>query len=143
MATKPKQIHNAKNELMHFSVGAVIEVNGRYLLIDRDIEPLGFAGLAGHINERETPEQALLRKVGEESSLKVEKYSLLFEEEIEWNRCRAGAPSHYWYVYRCEVTGKVRNNTEASRSIGWYAPDEVRKLNLEPVWKYWFGKILS
>lgn len=67
MAVKPMQTQNSRGELMHFSVGAVIEVGGKYVLIDRDMEPFGFAGLAGHIDEGETPEEALFRKVGEES----------------------------------------------------------------------------
>lgn len=141
MAIKPKQTQNSKGEPMHFSVGAVIEVDGKYLLIDRDMEPFGFASLAGHIDEGETPEETLFRKVFEESGLKVKRRSLLFEEEVGWNWCRVGIQSHYWYVYMCEVEGEVRNNVEASRSIGWYAPDEIRKLKMEPVWKYWFEKM--
>lgn len=138
---EPRQMQNSKGELMHFSVGAVIKADGKYLLIDRDMEPLGFAGIAGHINEGEVPEETLFRKVLEEGSLKVKKYSLLFEEEVEWNWCRAGVQPHYWYVYDCEVEGEVKNNTEASKSIGWYNPNEIRKLKMEPVWRYWFEKL--
>ncbi len=141
MATRPKQAQNLKGETMHFSVGVVIEVDGRYLLIDRDMEPFGFAGLAGHIDEGETPEETLFRKVGEESGLKIKKCSLLFEEEVEWNWCRIGVRSHYWYLYKCEVEGEVENNPEASKSIGWYAHEEMKNLKWEPVWKYWFEKL--
>lgn len=141
MATKPKQAQNSKGNPMHFSVGAVIEINGRYLLIDRDMEPLGFAGLAGHIDKEETPEETLFRKVKEESGLKIKKHSLLFEEEVEWNWCRVGVQSHYWYLYKCEVEGEILNNPEASKSIGWYTPGEMAKLKWEPVWRYWFKKI--
>ena len=80
---------------MHFSVGAIIQKNSKYLLIDRDIEPFGFAGLAGHINTNETPEEALKRKVFEESGLELISQKLLFEEEIEWNWCHAGIKTHY------------------------------------------------
>ncbi len=62
MGSKPRQAQNSKGAQMHFSVGAVIEVGGKYLLIDRDMEPFGFAGIAGHIDEGETPEEALFRK---------------------------------------------------------------------------------
>jgi len=44
-------------------------------------------------------------------------------------------------VYECEVEGDPRNNPEASTSTGWYAPDEIKKLKMEPVWKYWFEKL--
>ncbi len=141
MGSKPKQIQNSKGVQMHFAVGAVIEVAGKYLLIDRDMEPFGFAGIAGHIDEGETPEEALFRKVKEESGLKIESYSLLFEEEVEWNWCRVGIQSHYWYMYKCEVEGKAQNNPEASKSIGWHTTEEIRTLKMEPVWKYWFEKL--
>lgn len=141
MAAKPKQTQNLKDEPMHFSVGAVIKIDGKYLLIDRDMEPFGYAGIAGHINEDENPQEALFRKVTEESGLEIKKHSLLFEEEIEWNWCRVGIQSHYWYLYKCEVEGEVQNNPEASKSIGLYSPDEMKKLKWEPVWKYWFEKL--
>lgn len=141
MGTKPKLEQNSKGVDMHFAVGAVIEVDGKYLLIDRDMEPLGFAGIAGHIDEGEEAEETLLRKVEEESGLKVKSHSLLFEEEVEWNWCRVGIQTHYWYLYKCEVEGDVKNNPEASKSIGWYALEEIQKLKWEPVWKYWFEKL--
>lgn len=138
---KPKESRNPKGVLMHFSVGATIKKGEKYLLIDRARVPLGFAGIAGHIDEGETSEAALLREVFDESGLKVKRYSLLFEEEVEWNWCKAGIKSHYWYVYQCEVEGEPQNNLEASKSIGWYTPEQIKKLNLEPVWKYWFEKL--
>jgi len=137
----PKTGKSKNGQVMHYSVGALIKKDDKYLLIDRVDPPLGFAGLAGHINEGEAPEETLLRKVSEESGLKIKNYSLLFEEEVEWNWCRAGIQSHYWYMYKCEVGGKTQNNPEASKSIGWYSADEIKKLKLEPVWEYWFKKI--
>ena len=137
----PKTGKSKNGQSMHYSVGALIEKDNKFLLIDRVAPPLGFAGIAGHINEGETPEEALFRKVSEESGLKVKSYSLLFEEEVEWNWCRIGIQSHYWYVYKCEVEGEARNNAEASKSIGWYTLDEIGKFKMEPVWKYWFEKI--
>ena len=141
MASKPKLALNPKGQPMHFAVEAVIESGGKYLLIDREAEPFGFTGIAGHVNEGENPEETLFRKVKEESGLEVKKHSLLFEEEAEWNWCRAGIQSHYWHLYKCEVEGEARNNPEASKCIGWYAPEEMKKLEWEPVWKYWFEKL--
>lgn len=141
MGTKPKQTLTRSGEQMHHTVGAVIAVDGKYLLIDRDMEPFGFAGLAGHIDEDESPEETLVRKVKEESGLALKNFALLYEEEVPWNRCRVGVSSHYWYLYHCEVEGVVQNNAEASKSIGWYTGAEMKKLVMEPVWKYWFEKL--
>jgi len=138
---KPKEKLNSKGILMHFSVGAVIKANGKYLLADRNIEPFGFAGIAGHVDEGETPEEALSREVFEESGLKIISCSLLFEEEVDWNWCSVGVKSHYWYVYQCEVEGEIKNNPVELKSSGWFTPEEIKKLKLEPVWKYWFEKL--
>ena len=76
----------SNGETTHVSVGAVIEREGKYLLIDRISPPFGFAGLAGHVDVGEVPEHAIVREVEEESGLKVVSKKLMFDEEILWNR---------------------------------------------------------
>ena len=103
----PKLGVSTQGKPMHYSVGALIERKGKYLLIDRLKPPPGFAGLAGHIDQGETPEQALYREVDEEGGLKVERYKKLFEEELNWNWCKKGGKGvdvHYWYLFNCEVS---------------------------------------
>lgn len=138
--SEPKIGRSSKGEIMHYSVGAIIEKDGRYLLIDRVKPPFGFAGLAGHIDEGENEITALLREVQEESDLRVVKHSLLYEEELDWNRCSKDIKVHYWYLFECQVDGEISRNFRETHSIGWYSPDEMRELTLEPVWKYWFDK---
>ncbi len=125
----------------HYSVGALIEKDGKYLLIDRVKPPLGFAGIAGHIDEGETHIEALIREIEEESGLKVVKHSLVYEEELNWNGCSRGVKVHYWYLFKCEVTGKISESKNEVKSIGWYTKEEISKLKLEPVWEYWFKKM--
>lgn len=126
---------------MHYSVGAAIKKDGKYLLIDRANPPFGFAGVAGHIDEGEDKIQTLEREVKEESGLKVESYKLLFEQELDWNWCGKGANSHYWYLFDCKVSGELKRNYIETKSIRWYTPDEIKGLTLEPVWEYWFKKL--
>lgn len=126
---------------MHYSVGALIQKDDKYLLIDRTNFPFGFAGLAGHINEGETKEQALFREVEEESGLKIKNYRLFFEEELPWNKCVYAIDSHYWYLFECEVEGELNLDKKEAKSIGWYSPEEIKDLKLEPVWEYWFKKL--
>ena len=72
---------------MHFSVGALIERDGKYLLIERAVPPLGFAGVAGHVDEGEDERHAIMREVKEEIGFDVHDPKLLLEEELDWNWC--------------------------------------------------------
>ena len=132
---------STKGEPMHYSVGAIIKKDNKYLLIDRTNPPLGFASIAGHIDEAETPEQALLREVQEEGGLVVLSHKLLTEEELDWNLCSRGIKVHYWHVYECEVKGDLHRNEQETKSAGWFTKSEIGRLALEPAWKYWFQKL--
>lgn len=139
MSTPRSEIKNGA--LQHFSVGAIIEREGKYLLIDRVNIPLGFAAPAGHIDEGETPEEALVREVKEEVNLDVKNCTLLTEELVLDNLCTRGVKAHYWYVFSCETTGEPVRDEEEAKSMGWYTPEEMEALTLEPVWEYWFKKL--
>jgi len=136
-----KQGKSRDGKLMHYSVGALIKKDNKYLLIDRVKAPLGFAGPAGHIDEGEDKIQSLKREVEEESGLKIDNYKILFEEELDWNQCSKGVDIHYWYLFECNVSGVIKRNYAETKSIGWYAVNEIKKLKLEPVWEYWFKKL--
>jgi len=137
----PKFGESENGQTLHYSVGALVERDGKYLLIDRNIKPFGFASLAGHVDEGETETEALVREVQEESGLKIEEHKLLFEEELDWNWCSKGVGAHYWYVFECRVSGEIKANFRETKSIGWYTREEIKNLKLEPVWKYWFKKL--
>lgn len=134
------QGQNSEGKILHYSVGAVIEREGKYLLMDRAIMPFGFAGPAGHVDEGETLEQAVAREVQEETGLMLTNHKLLFEEMVEWNECKQGIKGHFWYVYKCETSSEIQRNEE-SKSMGWFTVDEIKQLKLEPMWKYWFEKM--
>ena len=140
MIAKPKASVNSKGLPVHYSVGAIIYKDGKYLLIDRVNPPFGCAAPAGHVDEGEGAESALVREIFEESGLKVKNFNLLDEEMLENNVCSKGIGIHYWYLYSCDVEGGVIWNKNETRSIDWYTPDQIKKLSLEPVWEYWFKK---
>jgi 8-oxo-dGTP pyrophosphatase MutT (NUDIX family) len=132
----------AKNRMpMHYSVGAVIRKGGKYLMIERRFFPYGFAGVAGHVDYGETPDHAVVREVGEESGLKVTKHRLIFEKEVVGNRCIMGVNVHYWYIFDCRVSGKIKGSFWETKSIAWFSADEIKKLKLESIWKYWLKKL--
>ena len=142
---KPKLGISKNRKKMHYSIGAIILKKNKYLLIDRATPPLGFACIAGHIDENESPEQALVREIKEESGLDVEGYKLLFKEELDWNWCSKGIEVHYWYVYKCKTSGEIKFNNKETKSIGYYTQKQIKEFSknkkLEAVWEYWFRKL--
>jgi len=138
---KPKETKNLDGEIMHYSVGAIIKQGEKYLLIDRVNIPLGFAALAGHIDLEEAPEEALKREVEEESSLIVEGCNIIAQGEVPDVTCVHGISRHYWYVFDCVVSGEIKKESSEEKSIGWYTPDEMKKLTFEPSWNYWLKKL--
>ncbi len=127
---------------LHYSVGALITKGGRYLLLDRVRKPFGFAGVAGHVEEGETPIEAIEREVKEESDLTSVTCQILFDEEVLWNGCSHGDFTHHWYLFKIDVEGMFfKLNAHAGKVMGWYTPEELAELNLEPVWRYWFERL--
>ncbi|MFC1697941.1 NUDIX hydrolase, partial [Nanoarchaeota archaeon] len=121
----------------HYSVGALIKNDkDEFLMIDRAKPPLGFAGVAGHIDPGETPEEALVREVKEESGLDVVSYNLIREKNIDWNWCRKGIKGHYWYLFDVKVKGEINRSLTETKDISWIS--NIGDKTLETVWKHWF-----
>ena len=137
----PSKEGHQDGRLIHYSAGAIIERDGKYLLIDRAHFPPGFAGPAGHVDEGEEALEAIKREVEEETKLEVTNAELIAEEFLDWNECHRGIKGHYWYLFKCETKGEPDRSKRETKSIGWYTPSEIKELNLEEAWKHWFTKL--
>ncbi len=137
----PKLHPSSKGKPMHYSVGAIIKKDDTYLLLDRVSPPFGFAAPAGHIDEWENKKQALKRIVQLETGLEVVDFTLLSQEEIDWNTCSRNIHVHHWFVFECKTTGDINRSYSESKSLKWYTIKEMKKLKLEEMWKYWFKKL--
>jgi ADP-ribose pyrophosphatase YjhB (NUDIX family) len=127
--------------MKHKSVGAIIKIKGKYLLLDRAVFPFGWAGPAGHVRRGETPEDALKREILAEANLEIKEFKLIAHEFIEWNECRKGVKGHDWYLYEVNAwQGEFVCNKEA-KSMRCCDENEIMELELEPVWNYWFSKL--
>lgn len=112
---------------MKQTVGAIIEDNGKILLIKRNHEPFkDFWGLpGGHIDKEEAPKQAIIREVKEETNLEfTPKFFTKAEEnfkEINW---------HASVVFFTGAwDGKVKLSKEHTE-FGWYTQDQIQKIKL-------------
>ncbi|MFA6355349.1 MAG: NUDIX hydrolase [Candidatus Paceibacterota bacterium] len=141
MEPKRKIGISSDNKEMHYSVGIILICNGKYLLMDRINPPPGFASPAGHIDEGEEPMEAAIRELKEETGIEKGNLEFVCEEEILWNYCKS-IKGHYWYLYRALVDKEdmVIDKDEA-KSMKWYTVEEIKEMQLEEVWSYWFKKL--
>ncbi len=139
---KQKKIGKSKDgKEMHYSAGIMVECNGKYLLMDRINPPPGFACPAGHVDEGEDPKNSAIRELWEETGVTVNDLEFVYEEEIPWNYCKS-ATVHYWYLYKTSINSEaVILDKDEAKSIGWYTPEEMKDMNIEEVWLYWFKKL--
>jgi len=122
--------YNEEGEIVHVSVGAVIVKSGKILLLNRRKYPFKYTIPAGHLEEGENPEKAIIREVKEETNLEISAPELKLEEKVE-DPCRRGADYHYWYLYTktVEEPVEVSTNDEAS-DFRWVDPSELKKIEL-------------
>ena len=147
--SKLKKIKTDKTDKVngkkHFSVGALIKQGNKYLIINRNLYPSGYAGTAGHIQKNETPSQALKREIKEETGYNLVNKKLLFHKVINGNECRTGFNIHEWFLYECKCNGKLKISKKEVKSIKFMTKEKIKKLyknkKLEPVWEYWFKKL--
>lgn len=127
---------------MHKGAGAIIKnEKGEILMLERMKFPFGWACPAGHMEKGETQANCMVREVKEETGIEVRKHKMLIHEFVEWNECSRGVKGHDWTVFEIlDWEGEVVANKE-SRNMKWVSVDEIKKLKLEPVWKYWFEKL--
>ena len=132
------------------SVGGICEdTDGRILMMYRRYEPYGWACPAGHIDEGENAEEALIREYHEETDLEVVDTRDLFQESLPWNNChRSEGGGHQWWVFKVFCKGEVIISEDETRvdpktglRWGWFTKDELQDMELEPVWRYWFEKL--
>lgn len=137
--SEPK-IEQYKGRDIHQSAGALIVQDGQILLMDRKKPPFGLAGPAGHVDTGETPDQAVVRELEEETGLTVTNKHLLIEEFVSWNTCSYGIEGHHWFLYYCEVAGEPRRDDKEAKTLDWHALASLDMTKLEPVWSYWLEK---
>jgi 8-oxo-dGTP pyrophosphatase MutT (NUDIX family)/predicted RNA-binding Zn-ribbon protein involved in translation (DUF1610 family) len=118
------------DELLHYSVGAVIEWENRVLLFHRRLFPFQYTIVAGHWDlDDATPELAVAREIQEEAGIDVQPENPVFMERVK-EPCRRGADFHEWRLYRVQVDDNRVVMSDEADIIGWYAPAEIRKLEL-------------
>lgn len=146
----------------HKSVGMLIWKNNKLLLIERRRFPFGFAPPAGHVDDRDSFENAAREEVREEVGLNPIKLRLVKEGRKDAKCRRRGGNYHYWKIYEVEAEGELRPSREETKQAGWYTKEQIKELaertvkylngeiseedweanpGIEPVWYEWFREL--
>lgn len=111
--------------IKHWTVGALIERDDRFLLLHKRQWPFLWDILAGHLEVDEDPAVAVGREVQEESGLELRDPRLVFRREIFPDPCRRGALVHEWSVYRGNADGLLRPDASEVRELRWVTRKEM------------------
>lgn len=117
--------------LRHTSRGVVIQDN-KLLVFERwrrhelDGRPLHYYSIpGGGINDNETPEDALIREMKEEMTVRV---------EIDRLMVRQTTPSRYHYYFLCHITnGEPTFNLSSEEARGYARPQEHYRIAWLPL----------
>lgn len=122
----------------HVSSGGLIERDGYFLVLKRRTFPYAYDFPGGHVEYNEDPVDTLKREILEETGLRVTKYELIFQGEINNSKCRYGVDSHFQNFYRCNTESDIVFLNPESEGVGWYTYEELSELNLVPGARYLF-----
>lgn len=129
-----------KRKGLYCGVVAIIEKDGKYLLVDRANRPYGHSFITGHVHYGESLRKAAIREVREEVGLRVVDCDFLRKEEVH-RECIENCERHLCYFYKCKVGGEIKIDSREVKSARWYSKEAVNKLKLEPLTKEWFDEL--
>lgn len=111
----------------HYSVGAVIYNAGLILLTQRLVWPYGLALPAGHVEEGESPAQAVKRELSEELAVDTRRLRVVAHSpNLVGDQCRKGANVHDWTLFQVEVdVDQLKPSGDEYDDLVWLAPQEA------------------
>ena len=137
-ATKAR---NTKFGITHYSAGALIEKNGKYLVSKRTFYPYLYTLVGGHVDKGETMEKALAREIKEETGLNVKDKKLIFKGIINPDPCTRGVDIHYWNLFLVHAKGILKMNAFESVHLRWLTKRQMARLRFTPPITYIFKKL--
>jgi len=139
--TGPTKVRHTAQGPIHFSAGALIEQNGKYLISKRTHWPFLYATIGGHVDKHETMIKALAREVKEETGLTIKDKQLIFQGLIDPDPCTRGVNKHFWRLYLIHAKGKIKKNPHESIHLRWYTKSQMARLHFTPPVTHIFRKI--
>ncbi len=119
-------------EYWHEGVGVFVVYKNKILLFERTIYPYAYTIPAGHLDINETPDEAAVRELKEETSISLSKVNPFKVVDIANDKCRKGADYHKWHLYTAlldKLPSIKIQNTEGHKGT-WVKLSEALKLDL-------------
>src|SRR5919106_6185576 len=109
----------------HTSVGMLIWRDGKLLLIERRKPPFGFAPPAGHVDGRQSYEEAARAELKEEVGLDALELKLVAKGKRN-NPCRRpGGKWHDWQIYDVRYVGHLTPSVSETKKAAWVGHDDL------------------
>lgn len=100
--------------LKHAACTVIKDPLGNFLGVSREYDPNDFGFPGGHVEEGETPEQAAVRELGEETGLSCSDLNHLITMK---------AGDYKVHIYTCTAHGEI--DTPESGVVKWVTPEEL------------------
>ena len=121
--------HGADKHCTRKVAGVIIWHGDRMAMQERLTGACGIAPSAGHLEESEDAESAMVREAYEELGIIVNSVQLLGQGR-RFERCkRYGSDYHDWSVFQARIQGDaLQLNPGESKHVAWYQPYQVLEL---------------
>jgi len=120
-------------DFYHITVAVLFTYKNKILMIKKS-DPTyekKFSIIAGHLENGESPNIALLREVREELSVTLTDYKFFKKLVAVRDRCRHGLSLHNWYIYSSQQFIDIRNvsfDPKEIEKIEWVDLQELKKM---------------
>lgn len=119
------KIEETPRGLKHWTVGALIERDGKFLIMRKATWPYLWDVIAGHLTRDEEPAAAVVREVSEETGLRLVQPNRVFQGEIFPEPCRRGVNIHEWSLFRGPAEGEPRPDPREVSELRWVTRAEM------------------
>lgn len=135
------RVKKTSKGLIHYSAGALIEKDLKYMVSKRTHYPYLYTLIGGHVDKGEDMGEALAREIKEETGLKIKDKKLIFKGTINPDPCTRGVNIHYWNLFLVHAKGTLKMNVCESVHIRWLTKSQMARLHFTPPVTYIFKKI--